>query len=221
MKGIESVYVEKGITYLPGDTLFVKLGEKVEIPERILANDLYSSCVIKTAENQYTLKGVYDGNNPVKDIHQATWTLVQCGARKDDIEKLSSLRVGDTLPLKYDLRTPIPFDKVASLMESRYAFDADSITDVAKNFIKEAAVFNDPQTVDTVLSLNFVNKNNILEFVEALPMFAQVSQKLADMLLKARLGVTLIEESAIRRTMLGIVEIMDVLNGVQNLLEKK
>jgi hypothetical protein len=38
------------------------------------------------------------------------------------------------------------------------------------------------------------------------------------MLLKARLGVTLVDEGAIRRTMLGLVEIMDVLNGVQNLL---
>jgi hypothetical protein len=52
-------------------------------------------------------------------------------------------------------------------------------------------------------------------------MFAQVTQKLADMLLKARLGVTLIEEGALRRTMLGLVEIMDVLNGVENLVTQR
>jgi len=226
MQGIDTRYEEKGIIYLPAHTQFIKLGEKIEVPEKLLDNPMLNNEILKTAANQYNLRGRIFTEHLKKegtyqDIHGASWHMIQCGAHKEDIEKLASMQVGDILPLKYNLRIPHSLDKIAAIMENRYVHDADIIIDVAKHFIKEAAAFNDPQTVDMVLSLNFVNKNNILEFVEALPMFAQVTQKLSDMLLKARLGVTLVEESAIRRTMLGLVEIMDVLNGVQNLLEKK
>lgn len=222
MSGIDAPYVDGNITYLPKDTKFIKLGEYVELPERLLTDPVAQHTIVKTADNQYELRGsAFAQVTMPYDIHNTTWTLVQAGVREEDIEKVSSLRVGDSLTLSYDLRVPHSLDKIASIMEKEYSNEAGVVTEIAKNLIKEAATLEDQQTVDSVLALNFVNKNNILEFVESLPMFAQVAQKLSDMLLKTRLGVSVIEEAAIRRTMLGIVDVMDVLSGIQNLLEKK
>jgi hypothetical protein len=216
MKGIDAPYEENGITYLPANAQFVKLGNKIEVPER-LVNDLQNYTIVKTGTEYYHL----DFTGEEKHYNDTVWELIQRGARKDDIEKLGSLKVGDRMRISYELREPHSLEKIATIMGKSYEKDADTIIDVAKDFIKEAATFNDSPTVDTILSLNFVNKNNILEFVQALPLFAQTSQKLADMLLKCRLGVSLIDEGAIRRVMLGLVEVMDILNGVQNLVEKK
>jgi hypothetical protein len=221
MKGIDEPYEEKGITYLPENAQFVKLGNRVEIPERFI-NDLIDHKLVKTAHNQYHSNfGEVTRNGGDADLHGTVWNMIQAGARKSDIEKVGTMKEHDVLHIHYDLKEPHTIEKIAELMAKSYDKDADVIVDVAKNFIKEAATFNDSPTVDSILSLNFVNKNNIIEFVDALPLFAQTSQKLADMLLKARLGVSLIDEGAIRRVMLGIVDIMDVLNGVQNLVEKK
>ena len=221
MQGIDAPYEENDIIYLPANAKFVKLGNRVQIPERFI-DDLIDHQVIKTASNQYHSNfGPLLMNGGDANMNETMWNMIQCGARRTDIEKVASMKEHDVLHMHYNLRESHPLEKIADIMSRSYEKDADVIIDLAKDFIKEASTFNDSPTVDSILALNFVNKNNILEFVEALPLFAQTSQRLADMLLKARLGVSLVDEGALRRVMLGLVEVMDVLNGVQNLVEKK
>jgi len=50
------------------------------------------------------------------------------------------------------------------------------------------------ETVDTVLSLNFVNKNNITKFVAMKPLIELAASKIAQLLIASRLGVKLIPE---------------------------
>jgi hypothetical protein len=118
---------------------------------------------------------------------------------------------------------PLPFDKVAQKMTDEYDLQVKRIHKglLGKEWTKLASVITDTPTVDAVLSLNFVTRDNIIEFAQALPLFTDVSQKLADMLLKTRVGVRLVDENVLRRVMLGIVDVIDVLSGVANLAGRK
>jgi hypothetical protein len=225
MQGIDAPYTEKGITYLPKDAKFIKLGERVTVPERIIDNPMYNNTVTKSTGDEYVLAGrvfseMLQKEGSVQDYARTAWTMIQCGVRTEDIEKLASLRNGQTLELRYDLRIPQPIEKIASMMESEYTEDAETISELARNFIKEASVINETPTVDAVLSLNFVNKNNIREFAQNLPLFLETSKKLAQMLLETRVGVEIADEQALRRVMLGLAEIVGVLQGIQNVLTK-
>lgn len=53
---------------------------------------------------------------------------------------------------------------------------------------KEAAVMGDPTAVDTVLSLGFLNPENLMTFVGYLPSLEDTQAKLCDVLLASRLG---------------------------------
>lgn len=64
------------------------------------------------------------------------------------------------------------------------------------DLVKEAAVLGDQGTVDTVLSLNFLNKDNIQKFVDALPVLVKAHQKIAEMVLASRIGASSIPHDA-------------------------
>ncbi len=68
-----------------------------------------------------------------------------------------------------------------------------------KDLVKEAAVIPDPTAVDAVLSLGFINPENIMTFVSYLPTLEEAQTKMCDLLLAARLGVSDIPVSALER----------------------
>jgi hypothetical protein len=57
-----------------------------------------------------------------------------------------------------------------------------------RNLWKEASVISDPTAVDTVLSLGFLNPENLLTFVGYLPSLDDSQTKLCELLLAVRLG---------------------------------
>jgi len=67
------------------------------------------------------------------------------------------------------------------------------------HMLKEAANFPDPSIVDTVLSLGFINPENILTFVSYLPDIEDAQSKLCELLLAARLGLQNIPQSSLER----------------------
>lgn len=58
-----------------------------------------------------------------------------------------------------------------------------------EELFKTAAALTDPDSVDAVLSLGYINESNVNDFVEAIPQFEEVINKLAKMLLSIRLGL--------------------------------
>lgn len=75
--------------------------------------------------------------------------------------------------------------------------------------LKEAASFPDPTTVDTVLSLGFINPENVLTFVSYLPDLEDVQQKLCEVLLAVRLGLKAIPQSSIERAVRSLEETIE------------
>ena len=75
--------------------------------------------------------------------------------------------------------------------------------------MKEAATLQDVSTVDKVLSIGFINPENVDMFVGFIPDFEETIQKLAQLLVGARMGLPDIPESALKSSMERMDEVLD------------
>ena len=86
--------------------------------------------------------------------------------------------------------------------------------DIKVNLVKEAAYMVSAQTVDALLSLNFVTPDNLSKFVSKIPAFKAVVSHLASCLLAARIGVKEIPEQAASTAM---HRLLDVISGLESI----
>lgn len=75
--------------------------------------------------------------------------------------------------------------------------------------LKEAATLQDMDTVDKVLSIGFLNPENVQMFVEFIPDFEETHQRLAQLLVATRMGMPDIPETAVKNAMERIDEVLD------------
>jgi hypothetical protein len=94
------------------------------------------------------------------------------------------------------------------------AITALIVEDIKIDLIKEAASLNNSDTVDSVLSLNFVTPENVQNYVDSVPQLEESVGKLAELLIGVRLGVTDIPEAAVSSALNGIER---ALNGLKKL----
>ena len=113
-------------------------------------------------------------------------TTVKCGrplSTKEEQIKEAMVRAGDMLERLPQLKQP--------------------------HLLKEAASFPDPTTVDTVLSLGFVNPENILTYVSYLPDIEDSQTKLCELLLGVRLGLSNVQPSSLERAVRSLEETIE------------
>lgn len=91
---------------------------------------------------------------------------------------------------------------------------AESCEKLRKNLIKEASALPDIQTVDSVLSLGFINPENVRTFVSRLPYLEKSLSHLCEMILAARMGLSEIPEFASARAARGMD---DTIQGLKSL----
>ena len=65
--------------------------------------------------------------------------------------------------------------------------------------LKEAAVLNDPLSVDKVLSVGFINPENIGTFISYIPEFEDTLTRLSELLVASRLGLSTVDMGALER----------------------
>ena len=205
--------------WLSPDTKFVKLGKQCGTHTGSMKAP--SNKIIKTAGG-YVLSGEqlgqYIGTTQPVDLHKAAWAMVQCGASEDAVTKLASLREGSEQIIWEELTLPVSsIDKIAAQYVRESLDEYAKIKSLSRNFIKEASAITDMPTVDKVLALNFVNKDTIGAFIQSLPQIEAAMFAVADMLVKARVGIEIINEGALRKVMFGLSEIVQVLKGVSTL----
>jgi len=71
------------------------------------------------------------------------------------------------------------------------------VSTIRASLVKEAAVLSAPDTIDAVLSLEFVTPENVANYVEFLPTLEDALAKLCETLVGARIGVPDIPENAL------------------------
>lgn len=77
-----------------------------------------------------------------------------------------------------------------------------------RDMVKAASLIQDSDAVDTVLSLNFINRENLLAYVEAIPRIDSVIKDLAAMLVASRMGLQQVDEAAVKTAMQGLDEVL-------------
>ena len=83
-----------------------------------------------------------------------------------------------------------------------------------RDLVKEAAVIPDPTAVDAVLSLGFLNAENLGVFISYLPKIDEAQEKICELLLAARLGLRNIPVPALEKAMRTVEQVIE---GLQQL----
>ena len=155
---------------------------------------------------------------------EAMFVLDTLGAksRTTEILKTALSRSGEPVTV-YGVRSDYinpefnqPLEKQARIRDLKHQIAMDLRIDLTK----EASVIQDPEAVDNVLSLNFINEDNLGDYIDNIQMFKRSISKLASMVLASRMGLADIEESAARKAMDGLESVVEGLEGVKLALGK-
>ena len=84
-----------------------------------------------------------------------------------------------------------------------------------RNLWKEASMADNSQTLDALLSLNFINADNLSKFVGKIPQLKAAISTLASCLLGSRLGVREIPEQSASTGMMKLLEVVDGLEKIR------
>ena len=88
------------------------------------------------------------------------------------------------------------------------------VKDLRKNLVKEASLIPDPTAVDTVLSLGFINPENIMTFISYLPAIDDAQMKMCELLLSTRMGLQDLESTALERAIRSTEETIEGLKVI-------
>lgn len=95
------------------------------------------------------------------------------------------------------------------------AFLAKFPYDLRRDLVKIAATLEDTETADNILSLNFLNPENLSIFAGYISHLNETAQKLAEMLTAARMGLKQVDEGALERAMKNLEQVILGLKGLQ------
>ncbi len=94
-----------------------------------------------------------------------------------------------------------------------------TIKDICENIkvdlVKVASELTDPAAVDVVLSLNFINSDSLNEYIENIDEMQDVINQLSKILIASRMGLTIVNESAVKKAIDGINEVVKNLEQVK------
>jgi hypothetical protein len=173
--------------------------------------------VISDNNGCYTLRGDILGSIRYEDmsaqsleILEAHWVLTLLGVALNDCAHITALatqrgeiNVSNLRPAKDIVKRDQIMDKNVSEMAAIFR----------KNLFKEASVMPDPKAADAMLSLNFVNETNLMQFLENAPLFRDVEEKLAELYLYVCLGLkSQIPEQAVLNAMQTLNEVNEHLD---------
>jgi hypothetical protein len=151
------------------------------------------------------------------DALHAKWTLVMLGCSVADAEKIVAHAC--ELPGKHiyvmNLRA---MKEEANVKLDKLNGDILKVSQaLRKNLVKESAYIRNRESVDALLSLNFVTPNNLIIYLQNLDTFKEVEEQLAKLLLMCRFGLEAVPEAAVSnalRNLNVVVESLEMLRGV-------
>jgi hypothetical protein len=116
------------------------------------------------------------------------------------------------------LRSKDDVEKKAQYIHAQIKEAAARLTANA-DFVKVAAEIDHTQTVDALLSLNFLNAGNMAKFITYRPGFEACADKLAELTLAARLGLKAVPQAAVSGAMAKLLEVIEGLKRTESALK--
>ncbi len=210
-----------GVYLIPDRLNFILLKNYVSISptynsweKNASENPINSICLKKTSTDQYTISGLNSKeasiscgfDNDYLTPIQTEYILSSLGCPMNKIAKsFEKLRNEPTVRI-FGLNT---FEKKAENKGELISFK-----NTLRNY-KLASVFNDEKVVDSILSLNFINPQNIQRFASFKSLFVEASSRLAELLLASRIGTSVIPEESTLVAMRNIEEVIDGLEKME------
>jgi hypothetical protein len=105
-------------------------------------------------------------------------------------------------------------DAVMDEVHKTAAAQVAEVRALRRDLIKEASLLPDIQTVDSVLSLGFINAENVRTFVGKLPYLDRALNTLCELTLLSRLGMTEVPEYAAARACRAVDEVIQGLKAL-------
>lgn len=90
----------------------------------------------------------------------------------------------------------------------------DKLPDLRADLLKEAAPLEDPAAVDKILSVGFLNPENVSIFASYAPEIEDTIKKLSELLMASRMGLGSVEEGALQKA---IVHLDKVVAGLKTI----
>jgi hypothetical protein len=145
------------------------------------------------------------------DLDATLFTLVGLGVEPDTaVQKVAEASVGRAAVDVSVGRALIPAAEREQDALRKVA--TSKVMDLRRDLVKEAAFLTDPTAVDTVLSIGFVNPENIGIFVSYLPEIDEAQQHLCELLLAARLGLSEVPSGALEKSIKSLEEVIEGLH---------
>lgn len=227
---------EKAKNFLDAHGMVEVRAKEYIIPSRMLWVPMEGFQDVSSSTSDYMMKEAasHQDANPMT----VRWTGIVYQTEQDDIGKqeLSERELKVVLASK-----GCPLDKTATIVAKAKALGRTKVyglgrlrkkADIVKeaqqtaqrldslcvpirqNLVKIAAELEDAATVDGLLSLGFINKDNLAKFVSYKPVFEHAVDYLAEILLAGRLGLKDVSASATSRAIRALVETIESLERV-------
>ena len=113
------------------------------------------------------------------------------------------------------ISAPESLKTIENEITNQYEKVAKDIDKLKINLIKEASVLEDKATVDAVLSLNLLNKENLVDYINLAPNLEKTSSDLAKTLVTVRMGLSHIPEGAVKTAMDSVSHVARVLRQLE------
>jgi hypothetical protein len=139
-------------------------------------------------------------------------TMILAGLGIEPKHAMSKLGEAVTWSMPTDVRINRPIH-TASEMRKQAAEGASAVLQyipaLRVDLVKEAAAIPDPVAVDTVLSLGFVNPENLTTFIGYLPKIDEAQSHMCELLIAARLGLREIPTSPLEKAIKAVEEVIE------------
>lgn len=218
--------------WLPAHMNFFKIERKIKMADRADQRaDGMKAILQKTASDNYALFGDVLGVGKIDHKSLSTVNmrtkLAWLGVDDALLDRAMKMKSGDKMPL-YTLRPAKVTVKTASKKPSgpvgspqtwsRLKIAAE---EVIKSVDESKNMQEDPQVMDSALSLQLVNSDNLERVIEAEPNFMEVEDKLARMLVAARSGEESVDEKGVTRALKGMGDAIRSLKALRMAMEER
>lgn len=223
---LRSIVAAKGDFHVPATAKFLPLDDEslvalasspdiaktssLEVSPRI---ELYAATDDEVSL-RFTAMPKLANHSPTRMSHdEAAWTLCLAGAdSKTAYDIVGHAARGNAVEFRgQDIR--LAHEMAASLRKTAAA-QSQEVRSLRRSLVKEAATLPDAMTVDAVLSLGFVNSENVRTYISAIPYLQKCLSKICELVLGGRLGLTEIPEHAAARSARALDEVIQGLRAL-------
>lgn len=232
MAGAKYPFTTNGRLVLPESWHWIKVGSRADFMDVERANrafaptDPYIS--IHQHSGRYTVRGLA-GFPSDGDHYEKTAELLAERFHEDDVDKVMKVAAHEpVLYLSYSKPAELPKTATVSIDPVNLIKEASYVQPMAEfgypvgdgYVLKVAAVTDDAakRTVDSLLSLNFLNPETLHKFADKLPHIEEAKTTVAKLLLASRLGLD-IDSRPLRSAMYALDSVERDLRELQNAAE--